>query len=493
MIVIELIYALAIFGLAVYGFNSVYLIWRTLRVRRRAMPEPAPPREWPRVTIQLPIYNERHIIDRLLDAIAAIDYPHDRLQIQILDDSNDDTVERIASRVDRMRAQGLDIVHCHRSERRGFKAGALAAALHSATGDLIAIFDADFVPAPDFLKRTVPWFADRRVGCAQARWTHVNRNYSRLTQMQALGIDAHFVVEQMARSRSGLFFNFNGTAGMWRKTCIVDAGGWQADTLTEDLDLSYRAQLRGWRMLYLPDVTTPAELPAQIDAYKHQQARWAKGSMQTARKLIGALLRSKQSMRVKFEGVLHLTGYLVHALILVLVLLSPPLVLFAPHSIVFRLAPWLALAGSGPPLMYMFARTSNGPSFAQRLRLLPWMIAMGMGLSWNNGRAALAGLFTRTRGTFQRTPKFAVLTSTQRWQTSTYAVSIDNWIWVEVALSLFTLGGWIVAVTQGHWGFLPWLSIYVLSFSSVAWLSIRQSLERVAAQSTQLQLQRSKE
>ncbi len=480
MILFELIYAFALVALSIYGFNSLYLVWRYARTRRRDLSEPLPPRVWPRVTIQLPIYNERHTVERLLDAVAAMDYPRDRLQVQMLDDSTDDTVERVAALVDRLRREGLSIVHCHRAERTGFKAGALAAALDDASGEFIAIFDADFVPPPDFLRRTIPWFADDRVGCVQARWEHLNRDYSRLTRAQALGVDGHFVVEQAARHRSGLFVNFNGTAGVWRKACIVDAGGWQHDTLTEDLDLSYRAQLCGWRFVYLPDVPVPAELPVQMDAYKRQQARWAKGTMQTARKLIGPLLRSSQPSRVKVEGVLHLTGYLVHPLILLLVLISPLMTAFAPDSEVLHIAPWLMLAASGPPLMYLVSRTPNGPTLRQRMLLLPWMIFMGMGLSLNNGRAAFEGLLGRESGAFLRTPKFAVSSIAGRWESSVYALPRDRWVWAELALSLLALCGLAIAGLRGDWGFLPWLSIYALGFGGVAWASITQSRRRCA-------------
>lgn len=484
MSVVEILYTLAVVGLAIYGFNGLYLVWRYHRTRRSPTVEPAPPPEWPRVTVQLPIYNERATIARLLDAIAALDYPRDRLQVQVLDDSTDDTVERVACQVDRLRQAGLDITHHHRTDRAGFKAGALAAALKVASGDLVAVFDADFVPPPDFLRRSVPWFRDQRVGCVQARWSHLNRGYSRLTRAQALGVDGHFVVEQTARSRSNLFLNFNGTAGVWRKACILDAGGWHSDTLTEDLDLSYRAQLRGWQFVYLPDVAVPAELPVQIDAYKRQQARWAKGSIQTARKLMWPLLRSDQPARVKIEGALHLTGYMVHPLILLLVLVSPLMAAFAPDSDVLRLAPWLMVAASGPPAMYLAAHTPGGPKLAQRLRLLPWMIVMGMGLSLNNGRAALEGLLGRTSGTFLRTPKFAVSATSDRWEFSAYALPRDRWVLAEAALGLLALSGIAIAMTRGHWSFLPWLSIYVLGFGSVAGLSVRQSMQRSAALAT---------
>jgi len=255
---------------------------------------------------------ELHTVERLLNAAAGLDYPRDRLEIQVLDDSIDATRRVAALTVARLQRQGIDVVHITRPDRAGFKAGALATGLAEAKGELIAIFDADFLPPPDFLRRVVPHFADPTVGCIQTRWGHLNRDYSPFTQVQALGVDGHFVVEQTARSRAGLFINFNGTAGVWRRACIEDAGGWQGDTLTEDLDLSYRAQLRGWRMGYLPDVVVPAELPAQISAFKRQQARWAQGSIQTALKLLGPLLRSAQPWSVKLEGVVHLTSYLVH-------------------------------------------------------------------------------------------------------------------------------------------------------------------------------------
>jgi len=481
MILIELIYVVVIIALAIYGFNSLYLVWRYFQARRLPPSEPSPPRDWPRVTIQLPIYNEHHTVDRLLDAVAAIDYPRDRLEIQVLDDSTDDTVERVAARIDRLQHGGLDIHHCRRIDRAGYKAGALAAALPHASGDFIAIFDADFVPPPDFLRRTVPWFAERRVGCVQTRWTHLNRDYSRLTRAQALGIDGHFIVEHIARSRSGLFLNFNGTAGVWRKSCIVDAGGWQCDTLTEDLDLSYRAQMRGWRIAYLPDVVVPAELPVQMDAYKRQQARWAKGTMQTVRKLFRPLWRSNQPARIKVEGVLHLTGYMVHPLILLLALISPLMAILAPHSHALRIAPWLTIAAIGPPAMYLAAHTPNGPRPSQRLLLLPWMIIMGVGLSLNNGRAALAGLLGRDSGAFLRTPKFAVSTIAHRWEASAYALPHDRWVWAESALSLLALSGMGVAAASGDWGFLPWLSVYLIGFGSVAWLTVSQAKQRSAA------------
>ena len=294
--VAEVLYGVCVLLLSLYGANSLVLIWLFLRHRDDSGAEPLAPETWPHVTVQLPIYNELHIVERLLTAAARLDYPGDRLEIQVLDDSTDET-RRVASQtVARLRAQGTDIVHIVRPNRAGYKAGALAAGLDQAKGELIAMFDADFDPPAVFLRNVVPHFADSAVGCVQTRWGHLNRDYSPFTRAQALGVDGHFVVEQTARSRSGMFVNFNGSAGVWRRRCIDDAGGWQGDTLTEDLDLSYRAQLRGWRIAYLPDVIVPAELPAQISGFKRQQARWAQGSIQTALKLVGPLLRSKPAL-----------------------------------------------------------------------------------------------------------------------------------------------------------------------------------------------------
>ena len=325
MIVVEILCAFSAILLGLYGLNNLILTWTYLRHRKDPLPEPAAPAEWPQVTVQLPIYNELHTTERLLNKVAQLDYPRDRMEIQVLDDSSDETRQLAAQMVGQLQADGFDISHITRTDRTGYKAGALSFGMQTARGELIAIFDADFLPPKDFLKRMVPHFADPAVGCVQARWGHVNRDYSVFTRTQALGVDGHFLVQQAARSKSGLFLNFNGTAGMWRQSCIADAGGWQGDTLTEDLDLSFRAQLRGWRIAYLPELVVPAELPAQISAFKRQQARWAQGSMETALKLLRPLLRSQQPWRVKLEGVLHLTGYLVHPLMLAIILLSFPM------------------------------------------------------------------------------------------------------------------------------------------------------------------------
>jgi len=473
MVVVELLYATSIFLLSLYGLNNLILAWIYVRCQRNALPQPSPPAEWPRVTVQLPIYNELHTAERLLDAVAGLDYPRHRLEIQVLDDSTDGTRQLVAGVVARLRAQGLDAVHLVREDRVGFKAGALAAGLEQAQGEFVAVFDADFIPEPDFLQRLVPHFADPAVGCIQARWGHVNRDYSALTQVQALGVDGHFVVQQTARSQAGLFLNFNGTAGIWRRTCIEDAGGWRGDTLTEDLDLSYRAQLRGWRIAYLPGVVVPAELPAQIGAFKRQQARWAQGSIETALKLVGPLLRSDQPLAVKLEGVMHLTGYLVHPLMLAVILLTLP-VSFS-RSWVLLAIPWFVISAAGPPLLYVVAQLADRDQGRRRLRYMPLLIMVGMGLCLNNTAAVLRGLLGIHRD-FQRTPKFDLRRTADTWFGSVYAQGSDWMVWPELGLSVLVLA--FLILYRVRWTFVPWLLLNAGGFAYVSIVNLIQAYQR---------------
>jgi len=310
--------------LAVYGWHRYYLVYLYMKNKGR-VPVPAGTLEaWPAVTIQLPIYNEMYVADRLIDAVCRIEYPRELLEIQVLDDSTDETRSVAEQAVRRNAARGVDIKYIHRTDRSGYKAGALDAALKVAKGEFIAIFDADFIPSPDFLTRTVPFFTDPKVAMVQARWGHINQDYSLLTKIQSILLDGHFVLEHGGRNRAGLFFNFNGTAGIWRRAAITDAGGWQHDTLTEDLDLSYRAQLRGWRFVFLPDLVAPAEVPVEMNSFKSQQHRWAKGSIQTCRKLLPRILRSNVPLPVKAEAFFHLTANFNYPLMCVLSVLMAP-------------------------------------------------------------------------------------------------------------------------------------------------------------------------
>ena len=447
---------------------------------RRAAETPHPePEEWPRVTVQLPIYNEKYTVERLLDAVTQLEYPADHLQIQVLDDSTDDTAELVRSLVDKYKSQGLNIEWIHRTNRSGYKAGALSEGLRTATGEFLAIFDADFVPTPDWLRKTVPLFVDRKLGCLQTRWGHTNREYNSLTQAEAMAVDGHFIVEQTARSRNDLFLNFNGTAGLWRRACIEDAGGWEWDTLTEDLDLSYRAQLRGWRIGYAPDVVVPAELPAEVEAFKKQQFRWAKGSFQVVRKILPRVIRRNDlPLHVRLMAFIHLTGYMVHPLMLCLLALTLPVGLLVPDA--FKVFPFSALAGFGPPLLYLISASRQTPRLLQRIRLLPLMTITGFGISLSTTIAVLEGLMGKGSSAFVRTPKLNL--SNLRTQTRridrAYTQPVSPLVWAELALGTYALVSGLILGWYVGWGILPWMLIYTFGYYYIAGLNLMQHLPK---------------
>jgi cellulose synthase/poly-beta-1,6-N-acetylglucosamine synthase-like glycosyltransferase len=392
--------------LLAYSAHRFVTLWRWSR--RRPLSTPPRPATWPSVTVQIPLYNERRVAQRIIDAAASLDYPAHRLQVQILDDSTDETWERAAQAAARHRARGTDIEVLHRESRTGYKAGALSAGLQGAKGELIVVFDSDFAPGPDFLKQTVPHFADPTVGMVQARWSHLNRDQSLLTRAQAAMLDAHFLLEHEARMGSGLFFNFNGTAGVWRRACIESAGGWTHDTLTEDLDLSYRAQLLGWRFVSVPNVEAPAELPADVEALKSQQRRWARGSIQTARKLLPNVLSRPLPLRVKLEALYHLTSNVAYPLLLLSGLLLLPVL-----TATSRTAPELAIAldlgvifvGIVPVVAFLAAgQRARGVGAWRTAQDVLSVLVVGAGLSLNNSWAVLQGI-RRETGDWQRTPK----------------------------------------------------------------------------------------
>jgi len=476
------LYYLILGILACYGAHRLALVVTFWRTRRNQPSTPEPPAEWPMVTVQLPIFNERYVAERLIEAVCRLDYPRDRLEIQVLDDSTDDTFEIISRLVSRLGAEGFDIRHLHRENRPGYKAGALEAGLKVAKGEILAVFDADFVPNADFLRCSVPHFQGDKIGMVQARWGHLNRDYSLLTRAQAILLDGHFVVEHAARHRSGCFFNFNGTAGLWRRQAIIDAGGWDHDTLTEDLDLSYRAQLAGWRFVYLPDLVVPAELPAEINAYKSQQNRWAKGSVQTARKLLVTVLRAPISWRAKLEAFVHLTANFTYLLMVALsVLIFPAMALRRDEE------PWMLLAFDLPlflsatvSVMVFFAMSQKAAGVAgwgRRLWQLPAVMGLGIGLAINNSRAVLSGLL-RDGGVFHRTPKYRIEDQGDGWTGKKYRLPYDATFIVETFLAFYFLACVIVAVQLEMWLSLPFLYLFLHGYFHMFLLGIGPILRR---------------
>jgi cellulose synthase/poly-beta-1,6-N-acetylglucosamine synthase-like glycosyltransferase len=462
--------------LAFYGVHRLVLVARFLRTRRLTLPLPADPNDWPVVTVQLPLYNEMYVAERLIDAVAALDWPAAQLEIQVLDDSTDETTEVVARAVALWRERGIDVRHLRREVRTGFKAGALAAGLAVARGELLAVFDADFVPAPDFLRRTVPYLAaDRNLGMVQGRWSHINRGYSLLTQVQAILLDGHFLVEHTARNRTGCFFNFNGTAGIWRRQAIVTAGGWQHDTLTEDLDLSYRAQLLGWSFLYLPDLQVASELPVDVNAWKSQQFRWSRGAIQTGRKLLRSVLAARLPWRVKLEALVHLTNNLSYPLMLVLALLIVPAMALrrgtSPAALLLLDLPLFLGATLSVLIFYLTSQAAAGAGWTRELRYLPALLGLGIGLSVNNTHAVLGGL-VRRGGTFHRTPKYRIERRGESWLGKRYRAGANLSAAIEAGLALYFAGATVWAIDAGMWASLPFLYLFLQGYTYMAVLSV---------------------
>jgi cellulose synthase/poly-beta-1,6-N-acetylglucosamine synthase-like glycosyltransferase len=464
--------------LAVYGWHRYYLVYQYMKNRERRPATPPLPGTLPRVTVQLPIYNEMYVADRLIDAVCRIEYPRELLQIQVLDDSTDETTSVAERAVRRQAAAGVDITYIHRTDRTGYKAGALDAGLTVASGEFVAIFDADFIPSPDFLLQTVPFFADPKVAMVQARWGHINEDYSLLTKIQAILLDGHFVLEHGGRNRSDLFFNFNGTAGIWRREAITDAGGWQHDTLTEDLDLSYRAQLRGWRFIFLPDVVSPAEVPVEMNSFKSQQHRWAKGSIQTCRKVLPRILRSNLPVRVKAEAFFHLTANFNYLLMCVLsVLMAPSMVIrfnMGWYEMLLIDVPLFFAATASVANFYMVCQRELYPrTWTQRLKYLPFLMSIGIGLTVNNTRAVLEALFNR-KSEFARTPKYRIEGRADEWIGKKYRQSFVVQPMIELALGLYFTATVFYALANGIYGTVPFLVLFQIGFLYTGLLSIVQ-------------------
>ena len=474
---IATMYALAMAVLVLYGAHLLFLVIVCVRHDRvrpgRALPRNGVP--WPSVTVQVPLYNEALVARRIIDAVARLDYPRDQLEIQILDDSTDDSSDIVARRIRQWRVRGIPMTHIRRTKRDGYKAGALAHGFAQSWGSLIAVFDADFVPQPDFLQRMVPAFSDPDVGMVQARWSHLNANVSRLTRIQTFALDAHFAVEQAARHAGGYFMSFNGTAGLWRRACIEEAGGWQSTTLTEDLELSYRAQLQGWRFCFVPDVEVPAELPQDMHAWRTQQFRWTKGTMETGLLLLRRLWRSSQTVRIKVAGTLHLTAHVVFPLLAVITLLHAPLLLMehagiGPGRWYFTLM-GLSLVGLlGFFLAQLLAQRALYADWGRRMWFFPMVMAGTMGMALSNTHAIWQAL-CRRKTPFVRTPKHR----DTPWWASRYALCpLDPIMVGEALLAMYSMVGLIALALQGLWAALPFQAMFALAFSFVTCWNVLQ-------------------
>ena len=463
--------------LAVYGWHRYYLVYLYMRHKDSQPAEPAPLSPLPVVTVQLPIYNEMYVADRLIDAVCRLDYPRELLEIQVLDDSTDETREIAELAVRRHAAHGIDIKYFHREDRTGYKAGALEAGLRVARGEFVAIFDADFLPGADFLHRLLPHFASDRVAMVQARWGHINQDYSLLTKIQSILLDGHFVLEHGGRHRSGLFFNFNGTAGIWRRAAIADAGGWQHETLTEDLDLSDRAQMRGWKFVFVADVVSPAEVPVEMNAFKSQQHRWAKGSIQTCRKLLPQILQADLPLGVKAEAFFHLTANFNYLLMSLLsVLMFPSMVIrynMGWYEMLLIDVPLFFAATMSVCNFYIVCQREIHKDWLSRLRYMPFLMSIGIGLSVNNTKAVLEALFDKKTG-FERTPKYRIERDGDEWVSKKYRQSVTVQPLVELALGFYFTATVFYALANGIYGTLPFLVLFQIGFLYTGLLSVVQ-------------------
>src|SRR6201987_3118101 len=469
--------------LAMYGIHRYVLVYYFFKNRKKIAPPPPEISEWPRVTVQLPIYNERYVIERLVDAVAQFDYPRELLDIQVLDDSTDETREVARACVERHAIQGLPITYIHRTNREGFKAGALENGLKTAQGEFVAIFDADFIPQADFLRRTVPYFLDPasegKIGMVQTRWTYLNSDYSLLTRVETILLDGHFVIEHGGRSRRGTFFNFNGTAGVWLRAAIDAAGGWEHDTLTEDTDLSYRAQLKGWKFLYLPDIECASELPVDMNGFKAQQARWAKGLMQTAKKILPQVFHSKAPWHVKAEAFFHLTANISYPL---MVLFSAMLL---PAMIVRFYQGWLQMVLIDLPLFlastcsissfYLVAQKELRPkSWWRTFLYMPFVMATGIGISIRNAKAVLEAIFG-VKSDFARTPKFKIEGKKGTFVSKKYRNKAGLMPYAEILLGIYFALTVVYAVLNENYATIPFLLLFVWGYLYTGFMSLGQT------------------
>jgi cellulose synthase/poly-beta-1,6-N-acetylglucosamine synthase-like glycosyltransferase len=466
------LFILSAFIITVYTVNFYYLAFIS-----RTRKEVRPTIDWgtPSVTIQLPIYNEKYVAKRLVDAVCNLDYPKDKLRIMVCDDSDDDTVELLRNVVDDYRKQGFQIEHVRRGTRKGYKAGALKHAMLTTETDLVAIFDADFIPPVWFLKRAIPHFSKSDIGLVQCRWGHVNENYSTITQVQALSIDFHFLVEQKAKSNSRLFMNFNGTAGIWKRECIEDAGGWHTATLVEDLDLSYRAQMKGWKCLFLPDIVVDAELPAQINGAKRQQFRWAKGSIQCAIKLLTDIgMKRNVPIEAKIQAFIQLTRHIVYPLILIQFLTLPILLAAQVNLYVVSVLPTITIAtylAMGPGAYLIVIHGMYHKSWKSKAKLLPALLIYNAGMSVNNTVAVFDAVLGK-KNVFHRTPKYGIVTKKDDWKDKAYNLPFTQTTLLEIFFGVYGIIAIFIAIFSNNPVFVPIITLQVVGFFYIAYMSL---------------------
>lgn len=478
---ILLTYIGALLILFTFGSHSFIMVYYYLKFRDKRDDLSGILKEYPLVTIQLPVFNEMYVVERLIKTTCEIDYPIDKLDIQVLDDSTDETVEIVTNIVKEYSLQGFDIHHVHRDNREGFKAGALKEGLVTAKGEFVAIFDADFIPKRNFLKIVLPFFKDPKIGMVQTRWEHINRTYSLITQVVALSLDGHFVMEQQARNKADYFINFNGTSGIWRKECIFDAGNWEADTLTEDLDLSYRAQLKGWKFKYLTDFTTPAEVPSEINSVKSQQFRWTKGAIETCKKILPRVWKSKLPLKHKIISTYHLTNNIVFPFILIACLLNTPIILIkntGQYDIYFTFMSVFVLAFIASFLFYLYSQKDVYEDWRKRVLLFPVFMAGSMGFAINNSKAIFQALFNK-KTEFVRTPKYLIVDKKDSWVDKKYVhkkkISIS--VILESLIAIYSFGGVVISIITLQISSLPFQLMFAFGFGLVAYLSIKNVIE----------------
>ena len=472
---VQLVFDLFILSAIIITAYTVNFYYLAFVSRTRKEKYPLVDLGTPSVTIQLPIYNEKYVAKRLVDAVCNLDYPKDKLHVMVCDDSDDDTVELLGNVVADYKKQGFQIEHVRRGTRKGYKAGALKHAMKTTDTDLVAIFDADFIPPAWFLKRAIPHFAKPNIGLVQCRWGHVNENYSTLTQVQALSIDFHFLVEQKAKSNSRLFMNFNGTAGIWKRECIEDAGGWHTATLVEDLDLSYRAQMKGWKCLFLPDIVVDAELPAQMNGAKRQQFRWAKGSIQCAIKLLSDIgLKRNVGIEAKIQAFIQLTRHIVYPLVLIQFLTLPILLAAQVNLYIVSVLPVLTIAtylAMGPGAYVVVIRGMYHKSWKSKVKLLPSLLVYNAGMSVNNTVAVFDAILGK-KNEFHRTPKYGIVTKKDDWRDKAYNLPFTQTTLLEIFFGVYGMMGIFISIFSNNPVFVPIIGIQTLGFFYISYMSL---------------------